>query len=56
MRKPLGQLMVKMFGKILHLVGIEETGPEGFKGGVRSVACKLFTQQILHITHGDIGF
>ena len=55
MRKLLGQLMDKMFGKIQHQPGIEGSGPEGFKGGVRSVACISFTRQILHITHADIG-
>ena len=39
-KNPLGQLLVKMFGKINHKFGIEGTGPEGFKGGVRSDACK----------------
>ena len=31
MEKPLGQLMVKKFGKIPHKIGVEGTGPEGFK-------------------------
>ena len=39
-KKPLGQLMVKMFGKIQHKLGVERTGPEWFKGGVRSDGCK----------------
>ena len=32
--------MVKMFRKIQHKLGVERSGPEGFKGGVRSDACK----------------
>ena len=30
----------QMFGKIQHKLGVEGTGLEGFKGGVRSDACK----------------
>ena len=39
LRKSLGPLMDKMFGKIQHQLGVEGTGPAGFKIGVRIVAC-----------------
>ena len=39
-KKPFGQLVIKMFGKIQHTLGVEGTGHEGFKGGVKSDACK----------------
>ena len=32
--------MVKMFGKIHPKLDVERSGPEGFKGGLRSDACK----------------
>ena len=39
-KKLLRQLMFKMIGKIQHKLGVEGTGPEGFKKGVRSDDCK----------------
>ena len=57
--------MVKLFGKIKHILGVEGTEPEGFKKRVRSDACKLLLGivvrgikhegQNLQITFGDSG-
>ena len=39
--------MDKILGKIQHKLGVEGTGPEGYKGGIRSDACKSFWGQWL---------
>ena len=57
--------MINLFGKIQQKLGVEETEPEGFRGGVRSHACKSLLgrvmggigheEQNLQIAFGDSG-